>query len=293
MTENPRVARFSPATPRSRRLGRELKKLREAAGLTLEQAGKKIGSSPSRVHRVESGDIKVRAGDVMELLDTYEVPIDSEPARSLLAMARELREVGWWQRLDALPPRLATMIAYEEEASEIRTFEPMLVPGLLQTEAYARAVISIGREMNEETIAQRVKARMQRQQVLTRKPPRLRLHVIIAETVLLVEVGGPEIMREQLSHLVSAASRPNVTIQVLRFAAGAHMANHGGFIVMNFEDDPPLGYIDTLAGVLFLESSADIRRLTDVYDHLVSLALSPAESARYIREKTHEVAQVN
>jgi hypothetical protein len=100
-------------------------------------------------------------------------------------------------------------------------------------------------------------------------------------------------MRDQLSHLVGAADRSNVTIQVLRFAAGAHMADHGRFIIMKFEEDPPLGYIDTLAGALFLESNDDIRRLTDAYDHLVSLAPSPAESAQYIREKASGMAEVN
>ncbi len=247
-----------------------------------------IGSSSSRIHRIESGDIKVRPGDVMEILVGYGHTIDSEPARSLLLMARELREIGWWQRLNALPSRLATLIAYEEEATEVRHFEPTLVPGLLQTEAYARAVISIGQETNDDVIEQRVKARMQRQQVLSRK---LRLHAVIAETVLMVEVGSPEVMREQLNHLVTTAARRNVTVQVLRFAAGAHMADHGGFIVMNFDDDPSLGYIDTLAGALFLESADDIRRLTSVYDHLVSLAMSPAESARFIKEKAGGMAE--
>jgi transcriptional regulator with XRE-family HTH domain len=292
MRENQGMARFTPATPRSRRLGRELRKLREAAGMTLEDAGKTVGSSSSRIHRIESGEIKARPGDVMEILVAYRLSIDSEPGRSLLVMARELREVGWWQRLDALPTRLATLIAYEEEATEIRNFEPTLVPGLLQTEAYARAVISVGVETDDEKIAQRVKARMQRQEVLTKKPARMRLHAIIAETVLMVEVGSTEVMGEQLAHLVKVASQPNVTVQVLRFAAGAHMADHGGFIVLNFEDDPPLGYIDTLGGALFLESSNDIRRLTSVYEHLVSLAMSPAESVKFIKERQRELAEI-
>jgi transcriptional regulator with XRE-family HTH domain len=282
------MARFTPATPRSRRLGRELRRLRDAADMTLDAAGKQVGSSGSRIQRIEAGDIKVRPGDVMELLVAYGISIDSEPGRSLLVMARELREPGWWQRLNTLPARYATMIAYEEEATEIRNFEPVLIPGLLQTEAYARAVISVGQETNDEIIEQRVQARMQRQEILTRKQNRPRFHAVISEAALMVEVGGADVMAAQLEHLSSVSARANITIQVLRFAAGAHMANHGGFLILNLNEDPPLGYIDTLAGALFLESLDDLRRLTTAYDHLKTLARSPAESVQLIKEKAHD-----
>ncbi|RKR87716.1 helix-turn-helix protein [Micromonospora pisi] len=284
------MARFTPATPRSRRLGRELRRLRDAAKLTLEQAGKSVDSSGSRIQRIESGDIKVRPGDVMELLVAYGVAIDSEPGSSLLAMARDLREPGWWQRLDSLSSRYATMIAYEEEASEIFNFEPVLIPGLLQTEAYARAVISVGQETNDEVIAQRVSARMTRQAILSRKDNRPKLDVAISEAALMVEVGGVEVMAEQLDHLAKSAARPNITVRVLRFAAGAHMANHGGFLILGLNEDPPLGYIDTLAGALFLESRNETDRLRLVYDHLKELAMSPAESVSFIKERSHAMA---
>jgi transcriptional regulator with XRE-family HTH domain len=280
------MARFTPATPRSRRLGRELRRLRDAANLTLDAAGKQVGSSGSRIQRIEAGDIKVRPGDVMELLVAYGISIDSEPGRSLLVMARELREPGWWQRLNTLPARYATMIAYEEEATEIRNFEPVLIPGLLQTEAYARAVISSG-ETDDEVIDQRVRARMQRQDILNRKTNKPRLHAVISEAALLVEVGGKTVLREQLGHLASVSAQVNVTVQVLRFAAGAHMADHGGFLILNLNEDPPLGYIDTLAGALFLESPHDLGLLTTAFDHLKTLAMSPAESAELIKEKSH------
>ncbi len=288
MRDDQRMARFTPATPRSRRLGRELRRLRDAADMTLDAAGKQVGSSGSRIQRIEAGDIKVRPGDVMELLVAYGISIDSEPGRSLLVMARELREPGWWQRLNTLPARYATMIAYEEEATEIRNFEPVLIPGLLQTEAYARAVISVGQETNDEIIEQRVQARMQRQEILTRKQNRPRFHAVISEAALMVEVGGADVMAAQLEHLSSVSARANITIQVLRFAAGAHMANHGGFLILNLNEDPPLGYIDTLAGALFLESLDDLRRLTTAYDHLKTLARSPAESVQLIKEKAHD-----
>lgn len=284
MREDQRMARFTPATPRSRRLGRELRRLRETAKLTLEQAGKQVGTSGSRIQRIESGDIKVRPGDVMELLHAYAVSLEGEEGRTLLAMAREVREAGWWQRLDTLPSRYATYIAYEAEATDLRHYEPTLVPGLLQTEAYARAVVSVGQETEAEAIEQRIRARLTRQEVVTRKKSPLRLHAIMSEAALLVEVGGPEVQKEQLKKIVEWSRRPNITVQVLRFAAGAHLADRGGFAILT-GDDPPLGYIETLAGELFLESHKDIDRLVTVFSHLQTLAMSPAESIKFIRGK--------
>lgn len=218
----------------------------------------------------------------MELLVAYGVKIDEEPGVSLLDQARGLREDGWWQRLGG---KYATYIAYEIEAVELKNFEPMLVPGLLQTESYAREVNVIGRETDQETIDQRVSARMTRQEVLRRKPTPLRMHAILSEASLRTEVGGPDVLREQLDHLVTLSRLPNVTIQVLRFEAGAHLADSSGFVLLSFErDEPPLGYIETLAGELFLESSRDLARLSAAYDNLRTLAMSPAESIRFIKE---------
>ncbi len=280
--QNVRMPRFTPATPRSRRLGRELRKLREAKGLTGEETAKLVRCSTSRISRIESGEIKLRAGDVMELLVTYGVRIDEEPGTSLLELARDLREEGWWQRIGG---KYATYIAYEAEAVELKNFEPMLVPGLLQTERYAREVNIIGRETDPATVDQRVAARMTRQEVLHRQPTPLRLHAILSEASLRTEVGGPEVLSEQLHHLVKVSRLPNVTIQVLRFEAGAHLADSSGFALLSFEqDEPPLGYIETLAGELFLESSRDLARLSAAYNNLRMLARSPAESIKFIKE---------
>jgi transcriptional regulator with XRE-family HTH domain len=252
--------------------------------LTVDQVAKELRCSQSRVSRIESGEIKVRPGDVMELLIAYDVPIDSEPGQSLIALARDLRDSGWWQRLDALSTKYATYIAYEVEARELRHFEPMLIPGLLQTESYAREVVSVGRETDKDAISQLVQARLTRQEVLRRQPP-LHTHMILSEAALRMEVGSPDIVREQLEHIVALSKLPNVTVQILRFAAGAHLATRGGFAVLTFDnEDPPLGYIETLAGELFLESAKDIGRLTSVYDHLRTLAMSPAESIKFIKE---------
>lgn len=282
LVQNHGMPRFTPATPRSRRLGRELRKLREAKGLTGEETAKLVRCSSSRISRIETGEIKPRAGDVMELLVAYGIRIDEEPGTSLLEQARELREDGWWQRLGG---KYATYIAYETEAVELKNFEPMLVPGLLQTERYAREVNIIGRETDQDTINQRVAARMTRQEVLRREPTPLRMHAILAEASLRTEVGGQDVLREQFDHLVALSRLSNVTIQVLRFEAGAHLAISSGFALLTFEqDDPPLGYIETLAGELFLESSRDLARLSAAYDNLKTLARSPAESAKFIKE---------
>jgi transcriptional regulator with XRE-family HTH domain len=280
------MPRFTPPTPRSRRLGRELRKLRDERGINVDAAAKLVGCSPSRISRIESGEIKPRPGDVMELLVAYDLPIDTEASKILLDVAKNLRESGWWQRLDAISSRYATYIAYEAEAEQLRNFEPTLVPGLLQTAEYAKAVNGVGREMDAEAIEQRVRARLTRQEVLTRSPVPLRLHAIVSEATLLFEVGGPDVLARQLEHIADLADRPNITVQVLRFAAGATLADRGGFAILSFErDDPSLGYVETPAGELFLESPDDIGRLTTVFDHLKTLAMSPSESANLIKER--------
>lgn len=279
-------ARFTPPTPRSRRLGRELRRLRDDAGLKVEETAAKLHCSSSRISRIESGDIKVRPGDVMEMLIAYGHSLESEPGRSLLTLAEGLREMGWWQRQNVLSSRYATFIAYEAEAADLRNFEPTLIPGLLQTEAYAREVNSVGRETDSETIDQLVQVRLTRQEVLRRDHQPLRMHAIVSEAALLVEVGEPEVLRNQLDHLVRMSKRPNITIQVLRFAAGAHLADRGNLAVLTFDGgDPPLGYVESLGGELFLESAADTNRLIAIFDHLKSLAMSPAESIRFIKER--------
>jgi Domain of unknown function (DUF5753) len=170
----------------------------------------------------------------------------------------------------------------------LRQFEPTLIPGLLQTPAYAEEINRVGRETEPEAIAQRVEARLTRQEVLTVRQPPLRMHAIVTEPALMLEVGSAAVMREQLDHITQIAARPNVTIQVLRLAAGAHLAVHGGFQILSFEkSDPPLGYIETLAGELFLESAEEIRKLGTVFDHLKTLAMSPRESITYIKEAAH------
>ncbi len=286
MPEDHKVPRYVPPTPRSRRLGRELRRLRDEQGMTVDAAATALNCSQSRLSRIESGEIRVRVGDLMGMLTLYEVPLKDERAKLMLETARQIREEGWWQRLGKLSQKYLTYIAFESEATELRNFEPTLVPGLLQTEAYAREVIGVGRETESEAIKQSVNARMTRQNVLTRAEQPLKLIAVLSEAVLMCKVGGEDVLHEQLMHLAEVGKRPNVTLQVLTFDAGAHLANSGGFAILGFgQGDPDLGYVDGAAGELFLEKHQEIDRLRSVFDHLRTLALSPAESTRLIKER--------
>lgn len=286
MTDHERVPRYVPPTPRSRRLGRELRALRDAKGMRAEDAANALNCSQSRLSRIESGEIRIRVGDLMGMLTLYGVPLSDERAKQMLDVARQIREPGWWQSLGKLTQKYLTYISFEDEATELSNYEPTLVPGLLQTEAYARAVISVGQETEAAIIEQRLSARLTRQHILTRDDRPLRLHAILSETALVCEVGGPDVLREQLRHIVEMSGLPNITVQVLRFAAGAHLASHGGFAVLGFDKgNPDLGYIETLSGELFIEAPEQIRRLTTVFDHLRQQSLSPAESVKLIKER--------
>lgn len=285
MREDPKVPKFSPPTPRSKRLGRELRRLREAASFTMEQVTDRIGGSPSRLSRIESGHIKPSSGAVIELLDTYSVGWKDGPGKELVDLARSLKVTGWWARLGTLSNQYATYIAYEAEAHDLRNYEPWLIPGLLQTEGYARVVNGVGRETDTGAITQRVDARMKRQEVISRTPNPLRVHAIITEAALRTEVGGADVIAEQRDHIVRISQRSNITVQVLRFTAGAHLATGGPFSILSFGgDESPLGYVETLAGELFLESATEIGKLSTIFDNLKTMALSPAESASFIRE---------
>jgi len=149
-------------------------------------------------------------------------------------------------------------------------------------------VIAIGRETEPAAIEQRVQARLTRQAVLTRKSRPLRLWAIVSEAALLCDVGGPEVMRDQMQHLVKVCALPNVTVQVLPFTAGAHLATAGGFSVLSFDGDPDLGYAETPGGELFLEEPAEIARLTAIHDHLKTLSDSPAASAKRMKDRGKE-----
>ncbi len=277
-----------PATPsptaRGRRLRHELRRLREEAGLTHSEVARRLEWSASKVSRIETGQSRAQTGDVRDLLEVYGIT-DAATCEALVQLAREARRRGWWTRYtDVLGG--GTYVGLEAEAATLHTYESMFVPGLLQTEDYARAVVRAWQARPDpEALERAVTARMARQEILSRTDPP-EIWAVLDEAVISRPVGGPETMRAQLQHLIDVSSRPNspVTLQVLPFAAGAHPGMDGTFVVLDFHTpkDPPIVYLETATDGLYLEEPSDIERYTLRFNHLVARALGPDESRAMI-----------
>lgn len=277
-------ARRQPPTVRLRRLASELRGLRSAAGLTREDVAEQTGINSATLYRIENAKVRPQRRTLLTMLDKYGVT-DPDRRAEMVALSRQATELDWLHRYESeLPEAHLTYISFEAEARSIRNYESLFVPGLLQTEDYARAVITgVLPFASKEEVEHRVEARMQRKPFLVRKPP-LQLWAIIDEAVLHRLVGGPTVMAQQLHQLIEAAEGPEITIQVLSYAVGAHAGMPGSFAVMDFPNaaDPELVYIDSLAGDLFLEREPDVRRYTRMFEHLRATALNPADSMRLI-----------
>ncbi|WP_328594763.1 helix-turn-helix domain-containing protein [Actinomadura macrotermitis] len=267
---------------RLRRLASRLFKLREAQGLSREDVAERTGINPATLYRIEKARGRPQARTLQALLALYEV----EPAErvQLLQLLKDAGRRGWLQAYEnELPEEYSAYIEFEDQAREVWNYESLYIPGLLQTEEYARAVIPGGMPaLSPDEVEQRVAVRMERQGVL-RRPSPLHLWAICDEAALHRVVGGVQVTREQLLHLVEMAKLPNVTLQVIPFDAGAHPGMPGSFVVMNFPADPSVVYIDSMAGDLFLEEEAEVRRYSGIYEHLRAVALSPAVSVDLVR----------
>jgi len=274
------VAADSP-TMRRRRLARELTRLREGRGMTIRQAAGALEWDPSKLSRVEGLQRGIIVRDVRRLLDLYGLQ-DEGQREALFELARQARQKGWWQAYaDVMPGEYATLIGMEAEAAEIRTWQPDLVHGLLQTEDYARAVIRAGRPGDTAAeVDRRVEIRMTRQQILDRPdPPRIR--VVLNEGAVRRVVGGREVMRAQLRHLAAARDRAAVMVQVLPFTAGEHPAMASGpFDLLEFGQAADRGAVtlETMTGSLSLESETDLRQYADAFGFLQAAALGPRET---------------
>ena len=277
-------ARRQPPTVRLRRLAAELRGLRTAAGLTREEVSDQTGINPATLYRIETAKVRPQRRTLIALLDKYAVTDQGQRA-DLIALSRQAAQLGWLQAYESeLPEQYTTYISFEAEARSVRNYESLFVPGLLQTEDYARAVIKGVLPLAHDTdIELRVHARLQRQESLRKKNP-LRLWAILDEAALHRRIGGADVMASQLQALVAAATQPHVTLQVIPFDRGAHPGMPGSFVVMDFPDaaDPALVYIDSMAGDLFLEREPDVRRYTVIFEHLQALALDPANSTQVI-----------
>jgi transcriptional regulator with XRE-family HTH domain len=272
-----------PPSVRARQLAAELRRLREAETLTGEAVAARLGWSPSKVSRIETGRIAVTAADLQRLLDLYKVP--GSLRKRLVELGRKASQRGWWDAYaDATTEEYSTLIALESDAESERHFAPIIVPGLLQTEEYALEITSASLLMPSPGEVSRLsQVRMMRQKVLTRDTP-LRLHVVVDESVLKRKVGSPETMKGQLLHLVELAGRPNVIIQVLPLTAGPHLALSGVFTVVRFPEESAVDvvYLQEMTSDLFIEDEKEVHRYGLAFDRLRELALSEEESVALI-----------
>jgi len=278
-------------TVRRRQLGIELRRLREAAGLTLEEVGLRLEWSRSKVSRIETGQVSLRVRDVEDLCEV--LGASKEKARELAALVRNSRQRSWWQKYsDVMPAAFGTYVALEEAAGRVQTYQTELIDGLLQTEQYARAVFEAWMPPHQPDDVERlVQLRMTRQQRLRSKDP-LAVWAIINEAALRRVVGGPKVMADQLEHLVKLLKLPNLDIQVLPFTAGAHAAMNGPFLILSFPEinDLDVVHLEHQAGSTFLEEPADLKRFGLQFDHLRAQALDLPESAKTLKTIMAEYA---
>lgn len=272
-------------TLRGRRLALELLRRREASGLSREETARQLEWSTSTVFRIETGRSRPQPGNVRALLELYGV---TGPERDgLIQLSRDARQPGWWHSFrDVLPNPYEVYIGLEAGASSIRNFEPVVVPGLLQTEEYARETFRNGPlELDRDEVERLVEVRMARQKILSRND-RPRLWAVIDEAVIRRVVGGPEVMRGQLSHLADCAEQGKTTVQVVPYRAGAHAGTTGPFVILEFLEstDPAVVYVETVAGDIYLEEPADASRYNLAFDRLLAAALHPDDSVQLIEQ---------
>jgi transcriptional regulator with XRE-family HTH domain len=275
------AGRRSP-TLRRRRLGSELRRLREQAGLTIDQVASALDCSSSKISRIETGQVNATPRDVREILAHYGVA--GKRQEELIQLSREARQKAWWQTYD---DRVITaLIGFEAAATSISSYDASLVPGLLQTVEYARAVTRAVRPtLRPEEVNHRVAVRTARQAHLPEDDPPA-LWVILDEAVLRRPVGGLGVMVEQVRHLVEAAALPNVTMQVLPFAAGEHAGMDGSFAIYGFAEpaDTDVVYLENATSDHYLHRPEEVRRYALVFDHLRAAALKPDDSVAFLAE---------
>lgn len=268
-------------------LGRRLQELREAAGLKREEAAQVLRVAPATVRRIEMAEVALKIPYVQVLLETYGV--SGEQVEAFVQLAEEANKPGWWQRFhDVLPEWFSLYVSLEGAAGLIRSYEPHFVPGLLQTEAYARAVMDAGTigQTGPETIERHVSLRMARQGLLERdNPPHL--WVIMDETVLRrpVSIHG-EVMREQLDKLLEFGERDRVTLQVAEFENGPHPGTYAPFSLFRFTEPelPDMVFTEYLTGALYLDSRTEVSAHLEVLDHMTAHAASAQRTKKILRD---------
>src|SRR5437660_4828520 len=266
-------------------LGSQLHRLRESRGITAEQAAEAIRGSHSKISRMEQGRVGFKERDVADLLILYGVA-DAEERAALLNQAREANTPGWWHAYsDVLSARLEPYVGLEAAASVIRTYQIQFVPGLLQTEGYARALIRQGSAATEEEIERRGELRVSRQEIL-RRPDAPQLWAVVDEGALRRPVGSRQVVREQLQYLIEVADHPAVTLRIMPFSAGAHPAMGGPFTILRFAE-PDLAdvvYIEQLTSALYLDKPAEVDSYLEVMEQLCLQAEPVADTTKILQQ---------
>jgi transcriptional regulator with XRE-family HTH domain len=280
------------AGPTVRRMlvGAKLRRLRTDIGLSREEAAEAIRASAWKIHRLENGQVGFKQRDLVDLLALYQVTDPAEVAK-LLALTREANTPGWWQHYgDVLPQWFRTYVDLESAASLIRTYEGQFVPGLLQTDDYMRAVIRDASLESSEEVGRRVRLRMARQILLTRQDPP-RLWAVVDEAALRRPVGGSEVMRGQLERLIEATKLPNVTLQILPFAVGAHAAMGSAFSILRFPERelPDIVYLEHLTNAVYLDRRNEVEQYLDAMELLCVDSEPPARTVELLERILHEL----
>ncbi|SDK89540.1 helix-turn-helix domain-containing protein [Nonomuraea jiangxiensis] len=266
-------------------LGSQLRKLREAKNVTREEAGHLIRGSESKISRMELGRVGFKERDVADLLTLYGV-VDNQARSAVLELVATANEPGWWHRFnDVLPTWFQAYVGLEEAAARIRTYEVQFVPGLLQTKEYARAVVTAGAAgIGAEEIARRVDLRLERQRMFDR-PDGPVFWAVIDEAALRRPIGGAEVMRAQIEHLIDLMRQSSITIQIMPFSFGGHSAEGGAFSILRFPDPdlPDVVYVEQLASALYLDKREDVDRYTEVMERLCSVSTTPDETIELLQ----------
>ncbi|MFI5781955.1 helix-turn-helix domain-containing protein [Nocardia sp. NPDC051570] len=267
------------ATVRLRRLAGEIRRAREALEMSREAVTQQTRINEATLYRIETAKVKPQKRTLSTLLDLYDI---GEPRRSeLMALLSESSKQGWLQPyFDDFREVYSSYISFEAESTTIYNYESLFIPGLLQTEDYARSVIKATiPTATKRQVEDRVKARLDRQ-ARWRERGAPALWAVFDEAAIRREVGGPSVMRRQIEHLLTLMEEPHITLQVIAYAAGAHAGMPGSFVVMEFDSDvPELVYLDSMAGDLFLDADADLRRYRLLFDNVRASALGPSQTA--------------
>jgi transcriptional regulator with XRE-family HTH domain len=283
------VSSAQTPTVRRRRLALELRRLRESAKLTCEEVGEQLECSASKISRVETGRVSVSPRDVRDMLAIYGVP--EEQRDDLVQLARESRQKGWWHEFgDSVHPHFATYLGLEGAASQIRIYKAIRIPNALQTAEYARALHAAGQVGGQFLSDDRHFAlQMERQRQARANPARV--WVVLDEAALRRQVGGPELMRQQLEYLCETSASPNVFLQVIPFSGGAHVAMDLPFVILNFPDpvDSDVVCMGYPTGCLWIEDMAEVDRYNMFFHHLQAAALSFDDSVALITSVLKEL----